>query len=258
MSDIGTSLPLTIVTIVRNDTPGLQLTLLSVREQSFQSFTHVIIDGASDDGTGQFATLLIRHGGTTIFVSEPDRGIYDAMNKGLAMTTTPWVLFMNAGDRFCSSESLRQAMLMANDDVDVVYGDVMLERDHASQRVYCDLKQRNIHHQGVIYRKSIHDDFGSYLVCRGVTISDYVFFNQIAELRWVKCDTPIAICDATGRSSKPAAYYQRLAVDLIVGNRGRLMTGLMLLAYPFYRALLRPLVRRISFRWFRAIQRSYD
>ncbi len=245
MSNKPKELSVTIVTVVRNDASGLQLTLDSIREQTLQLLEHVIIDGASDDGTAQFASEIDCHDGKTIVISEPDRGIYDAMNKGIAMATHPWVLFMNAGDRFLSPDSLEQLMCAASDNVDVVYGDVILDRDNARERVHADLAKRSFHHQGMVYRKSLHETHGSYLVCAGVTISDYLFFNQVASERWVKCNSAIAICDAKGRSSLPNAYYQRLAVDLIVGNRGRVLTGLMLLIYPMYRLFIRPIVRKL-------------
>ena len=95
----------------------------------------------------------------------------------------------------------------------------------------------------MIYRRSLHATRGPYLVAPGVTISDCLFFGAIPLDRWFHCDDILAICDASGRSSKPAAYYQRLAIDLIVGHRGRFLTGMMLLSYPFYRRLVRPIVR---------------
>ncbi len=234
-----------IITVVRNDLPGLSLTVDSVRCQTYSEFQFVIIDGQSTDGTESYAVTGFKEG-QFVFLSEPNLGIYDAMNKGLRLATGDWVVFMNAGDQFATPESLAEAMRLAVEDADIVYSDVVLERCGRRETIRCDLTRRRFHHQSIVYRTSLHKRYPAYIVAPGVTISDYLFFNSLLHLRWVKCESPIAICDATGRSSRPHAYYQKLAADLIMGSKSRSLVAAMLILYPLYRRFVKPLRRLIA------------
>jgi glycosyltransferase involved in cell wall biosynthesis len=93
-----------VVTVCRNNLAGLTRTVASVRAQTLQSVQHIIIDGASTDGTPAYGSALdtVR----TTFVSEPDKGIYDAMNKGLAFATGDLVVMMNSDDTFSDPTDL--------------------------------------------------------------------------------------------------------------------------------------------------------
>ena len=232
---------ITIVTVVLNDRNGIERTLTSVVSQTFENRQHIVVDGQSTDGTVEF--LREHRSKFDALLSEPDCGIYDAMNKGLRLAAGDWLVFMNAGDAFASVDSLALATVAISSDADVVYSDVIFRRQHLDERILCHHQLMRVHHQAIVYRKALHDRFGEYLVAKGVTISDYIFFNLIAGQRWVKIEQPIAICDVTGVTSRPMAYYQKLAVDLIFGVKKPHTVALMLFLYPAYRLFLRPLVR---------------
>jgi glycosyltransferase involved in cell wall biosynthesis len=229
-----------VVTVVRNDAAGLARTLDSVARQKRHLLEQIVIDGDSTDDTRR--VLVERRADIDVLVSEPDDGIYSGMNKGLDRASCDWVLFLNAGDRFTNDNAIEQIVSATTADVDVIYSDVLFDAPGGPRLSVCDVRPRRFHHQAICYRRSLHDRFGRYVVGRGVTISDYIFLQSIAGLRWHKLPRPIAICDATGQSSKPQAYYQKLAVDLIFGTKGRMQVALMLLAYPFYRWLVRPII----------------
>lgn len=95
-----------IITVVRHDLPGLEATARSLAVQQFVDFEWIVIDGASTDGTQASKDQLAHRPHT--FVSEPDRGIYDAMNKGLELVSGDWVQFLNAGDALCASDTLQR------------------------------------------------------------------------------------------------------------------------------------------------------
>lgn len=236
-----------VITVVRNDPDGLSRTLDSVGRQQRLLLEHIVIDGGSTDDTRR--VLDDRRTQIDVVVSEPDDGIYSAMNKGLCLASCDWVLFLNAGDRFASTDAIARIIAAIHDGVDVIYSDVLFDTPHGSRLSACYLKKRRFHHQAICYRRSLHDRFGSYVVGQGVTISDYIFLQSIAGERWHKLPKPLAICDATGQSSRPRAYYQKLAVDLIFGTKSRIVVSLMLLAYPFYRWLLRPLLDSLPRTW---------
>ena len=92
----------TVVTVCRNVKSSLEKTMNSLLHQSYAHIDYVIIDGASTDGTPE---MLGKTEGIR-WISEPDKGIYDAMNKGIRMAEGEWVIFMNAGDVFASDDTL--------------------------------------------------------------------------------------------------------------------------------------------------------
>lgn len=99
---------ITIITVVFNNVDGLKRTALSVREQECQNFNWIVIDGGSSDGCGEYLeSLKAEYGSRLSFISEEDEGIYDAMNKGLALAPSEGhIVFMNSGDSFYSRDTL--------------------------------------------------------------------------------------------------------------------------------------------------------
>lgn len=126
-----------IITITYNASTTVSPTMKSVAEQSCTLYEHIIIDGASTD-----TTLSIVNAASTprtIVVSEPDAGLYDAMNKGLGMAKGDYVVFLNAGDTFSSPDTLQLIAdaIMDNDYPGIVYGQTRLVdnlRHHAGER----------------------------------------------------------------------------------------------------------------------------
>lgn len=88
---------LTLLTVTRNDIAGLRRTLDSTAAHRGPMLEHIVIDGASTDGTAQFLAESVG-GAVSGYVSRQDRGIYHAMNRGLSMANGEWVLFLNSGD----------------------------------------------------------------------------------------------------------------------------------------------------------------
>lgn len=112
-----------IVTVCYNAVDSIEKTILSVINQTYQNKEYIIIDGASTDGTIDMINKY--RDKITFFVSEPDNGIYDAMNKGIKAATGKWINFMNAGDEFVDKNVLSD-IAPQMDNADIVYGDTML------------------------------------------------------------------------------------------------------------------------------------
>jgi len=95
--------------------------------QSEKKFEHIIIDGNSSDGTGQlFSNKLDKHGKTT-FISEPDKGIYDAFNKGINASNGDYLLFLGSDDNLSSVDSIaRMCEAISSSDADFIYGPVFV------------------------------------------------------------------------------------------------------------------------------------
>ena len=123
-----------IITVTYNAAATLPPTLASVKEQTCQLFEYIIMDGASKDNTVALATDA-QINGTRIF-SEPDKGLYDAMNKAIDKATGEYLIFLNAGDAFHSADTLQQIAdtVMDNDFPGIVYGQTQLV-DSNRQRI---------------------------------------------------------------------------------------------------------------------------
>lgn len=116
---------ITVITVAYNSAATIAGTLASVTEQSHADLEHLIIDGASTDAT---LDVVRAHGSRVArVVSEPDRGIYDAMNKGLRLATGEFVGFLNADDTFAGPDVVRDIAeaASASPSVDAVYGDLL-------------------------------------------------------------------------------------------------------------------------------------
>lgn len=111
---------ITIVTIVFRDRKGFEATAQSVVSQSYTHFEWVVVDGGSEDGTKESIEGYADRIGA--WVSEPDKGIYDAMNKGIQLAKGEWILFMNAGDIFAYSNAIEDLVDQGMTDADLVYG----------------------------------------------------------------------------------------------------------------------------------------
>ena len=111
---------LSVITICYNDRNGLLKTLESVKSQSSHDFQYIVIDGASKDGS---ADLLTEYASVIDYsVSESDKGIYNAMNKGIREAKGEYCLFMNAGDTFYANDTVEKALPLL-DGTDFLCGD---------------------------------------------------------------------------------------------------------------------------------------
>jgi len=125
---------LSVITIVYNNVRDIERTMLSVLNQTYPNIEYIMVDGKSTDGTLQIINKYQSRIGKLI--SEKDEGIYDAMNKGLAAATGDYVIFMNSGDEFYTSETVAQVFAAAP-DADIYYGETEMvndERESLGQR----------------------------------------------------------------------------------------------------------------------------
>lgn len=163
---------ISIVTVAYNAEQTIGSTLDSIAAQSYPDIEHIIVDGASTDGTLD----VIKHHGSRVsrVVSEPDRGIYDAMNKGIRLATGDVVGILNADDQYANVDVIsRIAHIMSADSLDALYGDVsffssgnpeLTTRRYRSQR----FSPARIGwgwmpaHPSLFLRRSVFDRYGLY------------------------------------------------------------------------------------------------
>jgi glycosyltransferase involved in cell wall biosynthesis len=117
-----------IITINRNNRAGLAATIGSVRLQTLKPYEFIVIDGASDDGSKE--VIAQNNDVITSFVSEPDKGIFNAHNKGVMRATGDYLLFLNSGDLLAGPSVLDLVVPLLN-GYDLIYGDLIVEKGEA-------------------------------------------------------------------------------------------------------------------------------
>ncbi len=118
---------ITIITVTYNAASVLQRTLDSVCTQTYQDIEHLIIDGASKDETVQMAESYKAQVPYKVVIrSEPDQGLYDAMNKGLHKATGDYLIFLNAGDALHANDTLETVSQLSSNSPAVIYGDTSI------------------------------------------------------------------------------------------------------------------------------------
>lgn len=123
-----------IITVVRNGAATLARTIASVQAQQGPAIEHVVVDGGSTDGT---QALLERHlRAQDFWISEPDRGIADAFNKGVALARGTYVQFLNADDWLSDGQLARAVATLEQSGADFVFGDLVFYRDDRPAFVY--------------------------------------------------------------------------------------------------------------------------
>lgn len=119
---------LTIITVCYQAKDAVRSTIENILKQTWKQFEYLIIDGASSDGTStlleQYIPVFSKAGIHFRFTSEPDHGIYDAMNKGTSLSHGKWLLFLNAGDLFADEHVLEQ-IFHTNPSAQILYGDTL-------------------------------------------------------------------------------------------------------------------------------------
>ena len=182
---------ISIVTVVLNASAELQRTIFSVSGQYYPQVEFIIIDGGSTDGT--LDVIREQQEKITTWISEPDKGIYDAMNKGLERATGDWVNFMNAGDVFANAE--------------VMYGDSIagypgycvfraaLPADQLWKGMVCN-------HQSLFLRRAVIADTGYDLSFRIGADHELLYRLYLRGCRFVKVPVTVAIWKTGGVSDR--------------------------------------------------------
>lgn len=212
------SVKLSIVTINFNDAAGLQKTLRSVEEQTCKELEHVIIDGGSKDDSKSVIEEYARKADySVVWVSEPDNGIYNGMNKGLKKATGDYIQILNSGDMLAAANVVERIMqaLKDNDYPNMLYGNMIkampdgrLLTDRATKgsmynpSSFLYFYKGTMNHDSVYIRRELFDKYGLYdeqmKIC-----SDWKWFVDAVAVggeRPVYVDIDVTIFDMGGVS----------------------------------------------------------
>lgn len=202
---------ISIITVSYNAEASIEKTILSIISQTYSNYEYIIVDGGSTDGTLE----IIKKYGSKInyWISEPDKGIYDAMNKGVSRVTGKWVNFMNSGDTFYSPETLFEIVNCFDDQYDVVYGAVNMVYETFNTVVNSSKKpSRNnpmpFNHQSVFVKRDLLNQHKFDISLRYA--ADYNFFNRIYQsAKYNMSSNIIASYAVDGVSSQNAIKVNR-------------------------------------------------
>ena len=200
---------ISIITICYN-ADNLERTCESIVTQDRDDFEWVVIDGGSSD---EHQKIFDKYKSRMdYFVSEPDKGIYDAMNKGILAATGEYVIFMNAGDSFYDTNILSHVMrFMETDDSDIIYGIAKCDNDKKNEKQMIRIHSREITdrfwfdacppHQAMFYKRKCFMDIGLYRTDYRIfsdKVQNTIFYRAGAKYSFI--DRVIANFDTSGVS----------------------------------------------------------
>lgn len=207
---------LSIITINFNNKNGLLKTAQSIAEQSYREFEWIVIDGGSTDGSLDIIKQYQNQ--ITYWCSEKDKGVYDAMNKGIKHSKGIWLNFMNSGDTFVNSKTLENVFSETiPSTAKFLYSDtISILADGTTRVSYQNHIKGDIIHQSSIYKKELHEQYGNYIVTPKIIISDLLFFLSIPEEYFHKTKTIISNFELGGISSTGTWAIKQKLCALVV------------------------------------------
>ena len=197
---------LSIITINLNNKTGLQKTINSVITQTFKDFEWIIIDGGSTDGSKELIEQYSQH--VTYWVSEPDNGIYHAMNKGIYQAKGKYLQFLNSGDTFYSPRILHDIFTLNSYESDIITGNIICNNKVLRGIGYKEISlndffYNNVFHPSSFIKRNLFYTFGLYDENYKI-VSDSKFFIKsiiLGNSTVMYIDKPIVYFDSTGISS---------------------------------------------------------
>jgi len=199
---------ISVIIAVFNAKRTLANALQSVSEQTFPAHEVLVIDGGSTDGTVEVIQANQTH--ITHWLSEPDRGVYDAINKGIRMATGDWIYILGSDDVLASKDVFESISGHLTDSVSLVFGSAhnvnirqsMVPEMHLSSMGPMIYLKNTLHQQSAFYRKTLFtpESFDPSMH----VLADYDFHLQLYRNKtpFTKLDVVVAACDASGLSKQ--------------------------------------------------------
>lgn len=193
-----------VITVCYNAVRSIERTIKSVKEQEYPDLEYIVIDGGSTDGTvdviRRYSNLI------SYWISEPDKGIYDAMNKGLDHAAGDWIIYMNSGDLFVNKYVIQSVFSKPiGKHIGVIFGSTIANGKIMDMTPFIyssrKLKSMGICHQSIFVRTAIARRIGFDLTFK--VAADYDMIMRIYKLGYKFLDVkkPISIFDKNGFSS---------------------------------------------------------
>lgn len=250
---MNSNLKLSIITITFNSEDYLEQTILSVINQSYKNIEYIIVDGDSTDNTLNIIKKYEPKVNT--WISEPDNGIADAMNKGLKLATGDYILFLHSDDYLIDSNIIKKAIGQISIPCDIILFNIILERD-GKKMLTCPRGltwwinfKTGVFHQSTFCSRSLFQEIGHFDQQFRITM-DYDFFLRAyrAGIRTQQIALPISLMRLVGISSQRdwPSLQKRFLEEQIVHHKN-LMGKWMPLLYKVYWTLYLPYKKACCF-----------
>lgn len=208
-----------VITVVLNDLEHLKLTIENVQKQSCQDYEYIIVDGCSNDGTLKYLNELSKNDERIRYVSEKDDGIYNAMNKGIALAEGQYILFLGAGDLLYHNNVFSD--IKKYEKYDVIYGyGIFSSGKYKGKKVGTKLGlwkflfDKVAAHQAVYVKTSIMKKYGFQEKYKVQADQDVLMHMYKDGYRFKYLNRPLCYYDGLGFSSN-AKYLQQNIVDRV-------------------------------------------
>lgn len=207
---------LSIITINFNNANGLLRTIQSVKNQTYEDYEFVVIDGNSTDGSSE--VIKAKKELLSKVVVEPDRGIYDAMNKGIELSTGSFLLFLNSGDCLNGAEALADFIKAPEFEGDIIYGDYKFDKggkQFPNSLYDAYFVKTSLPHQSTLFKAEVFDQMGGYDLQFPMS-ADRAFYIKCylsKKFRFKHIPQYLTLFDLSGISNDPDQRGSKLAED---------------------------------------------
>ena len=195
---------ITVIVVSLNTKYDFLKTIKSIKQQTYKNIETIVVDGDSDDGT---KTEIFNNDSIDKFIIEKDKGIYDAMNKGVNISNGEWIIFLNSGDIFFDNDTLKKINNVIEKEVDIIFGNSLIDNSkfiykHEGNFINHETILMPFSHQSVLTRKNLlmQNNFElNYKIS-----SDFNFFltQYIEKKKFKKINLYISITKSGGVSDK--------------------------------------------------------
>lgn len=218
---------ITIITAAYNAAKTIEQLILSVKKQSYRNIEHIIVDGGSSDGT-QGIVRSYKDGYPLQFLSESDRGISDALNKGMRLAKGNYILVLQADDRLYQQDSLKRAVpYLENESCDIYTSPVLMEFEGGRlelikplKTLWCHRFKTPFRHQGSIVHRRIFQEIGWFSEDFSIGM-DYDFFYRAFKLKphIIYRSWPLSVMASGGIGSRKDSLRERLDQEYMVQKK---------------------------------------
>lgn len=195
-----------VLTVNLNNKVGIVETIESVLNQTYENKEYIVIDGGSTDGSIDVIRKYLSN--INYWISEPDGGIYDAMNKGIKVAKGKWIIFMNSGDLFANKNVLENIFCnKIKTDKKIVYGNTIVKDKNKKINPSGKINKNyfffeTICHQSIFFRKDIFESIGYYsLNYKIISDKEFLLRAAINKINFTYIDTDVCVWDAVGFAS---------------------------------------------------------
>ena len=229
-----------IITVNYNGGKTIEETIQSVIQQNGSAFEYLIIDGGSNDNS--LDIIKKYEDKIDYWISKPDKGIFDAMNKGIALAKGELICMLNSDDKFAPNVlELVEKVVKKNPNSQVFYGDAsffLRTPSFKEMNLFCPgvLPKKSwfftpVSHQSLFLRRQIHKKYGGYDLSFTIAADqDYITMLQNKEVNFTYIHEVLTFCDLSGISNTKGWYQGRFEILKLCIKRGRLLSVPLILA----------------------------